>query len=276
MDVSVGLQQLGLSEYEARAYMALLAAPGANGYEVAKRSGVPRAKIYEVLGGLVTKGAAHVGNEGGERTVYYPTPHEALLARHLARATETVNALGPALSDLAAPLDESPLLTVRGYTALLEQAERIISAAENQLLVSGQPTEMDRLAGALRAAEARGADVYALVYGKADLGLRRQFSHSTVSTTGRISTAVPVLIVIGDHSEALLAEAAASDRATGLLTRQRGVVLIAAEYVKHDVFLCEAVRRFGDQINDRMDDLQAMWFTGPASQVNAKNGGTVR
>jgi len=44
------LQQLGLSGYEGKAYLSLLAAPEAlNGYELAKASGVPRSTVYEVI-----------------------------------------------------------------------------------------------------------------------------------------------------------------------------------------------------------------------------------
>jgi len=49
VDVLSGLQQLGFTAYEAKVYLALLAHPGSTGYEVARHSGVPRAKVYEVL-----------------------------------------------------------------------------------------------------------------------------------------------------------------------------------------------------------------------------------
>src|SRR4051794_14886946 len=52
------LQQLGFSEYEARAYLALLQRNPLNGYELAKVSGLPRANIYAVLQRLEERGAA--------------------------------------------------------------------------------------------------------------------------------------------------------------------------------------------------------------------------
>ena len=48
-DVTALLQQLGFSEYEARAYLALLQRSPLNGYELAKVSGLPRANTYAVL-----------------------------------------------------------------------------------------------------------------------------------------------------------------------------------------------------------------------------------
>jgi sugar-specific transcriptional regulator TrmB len=51
------LQALGFSQYEARAYCALLQESPANGHEVAKTAGIPTSKIYETLERLHQKGA---------------------------------------------------------------------------------------------------------------------------------------------------------------------------------------------------------------------------
>ena len=56
-DITALLQQLGFSEYEARAYLALLQRNPLNGYELAKVSGLPRANVYAVLQKLEERGA---------------------------------------------------------------------------------------------------------------------------------------------------------------------------------------------------------------------------
>src|SRR6266542_3193328 len=55
-DATALLQQLGFSEYEARAYLALLQRNPLNGYELAKVSGLPRANVYAVLQKLEDRG----------------------------------------------------------------------------------------------------------------------------------------------------------------------------------------------------------------------------
>jgi sugar-specific transcriptional regulator TrmB len=56
-DLTALLQQLGFSEYEARAYLALLQRNPLNGYELAKLSGLPRANVYAALQKLEERGA---------------------------------------------------------------------------------------------------------------------------------------------------------------------------------------------------------------------------
>jgi sugar-specific transcriptional regulator TrmB len=57
-DTYEALMAVGFGDYEARAYCALLLQSPANGYQVAKQSGIPRGKIYECLERLVARGAA--------------------------------------------------------------------------------------------------------------------------------------------------------------------------------------------------------------------------
>lgn len=52
------LQRLGLTSYEARAYVALTGRDSCTAAQAARLSGVPRQRIYDILGSLVEKGMA--------------------------------------------------------------------------------------------------------------------------------------------------------------------------------------------------------------------------
>jgi len=56
MNVVEKLRQIGLTEYEAKAYTALLNAHLNTATQVSEKSGVPRTRIYQVLESLQTKG----------------------------------------------------------------------------------------------------------------------------------------------------------------------------------------------------------------------------
>ncbi len=49
------LLKIGLSQYEAKAYLALIRSGSVNGGTLSKKSGVPQSKIYEVLYKLAHK-----------------------------------------------------------------------------------------------------------------------------------------------------------------------------------------------------------------------------
>ena len=61
------LMRIGFSDYEARAYISLLKMNPATAYEVAKLSGIPSSKIYEVLSKLLERGIALELIESGKK-----------------------------------------------------------------------------------------------------------------------------------------------------------------------------------------------------------------
>ncbi|PSG97165.1 hypothetical protein BRD56_06825 [Thermoplasmatales archaeon SW_10_69_26] len=73
------VQDYGLTEYEARAYLALLELHGGTAREVASLSRVPRTKIYQVLDDLHEKRLAEVIPERPKR--YVAVPFEEYLER---------------------------------------------------------------------------------------------------------------------------------------------------------------------------------------------------
>jgi sugar-specific transcriptional regulator TrmB len=73
------LQSLGFSEYEARAYMALLESSPATAYEVSKAAGLPRANTYGALESCTEKGAVQPFSQRPIR--YIPVDPQDLLSR---------------------------------------------------------------------------------------------------------------------------------------------------------------------------------------------------
>ncbi|MDX1610724.1 MAG: helix-turn-helix domain-containing protein [Candidatus Thermoplasmatota archaeon] len=73
------IQDYGLTEYEARAYLALLELGGGTAREVASLSRVPRTKIYQVLDDLHSKQLAEMIPERPKK--YLAVPFEEYLAR---------------------------------------------------------------------------------------------------------------------------------------------------------------------------------------------------
>jgi sugar-specific transcriptional regulator TrmB len=94
------LQRLGLTSYEARAYLALLRRDSCTAAETARLAGLPRQRVYDVLSTLVEKGLA--STRPGKAVKYAATPPEQALASLLARHRQELTELE---SDTASMLD---------------------------------------------------------------------------------------------------------------------------------------------------------------------------
>jgi len=83
-DLVSQLTRLGLTSYEAKAYLTLIRRDSFTAAQVARQSGLPRQRIYDVLGSLVQKGLAAA--RPGTVVKYAATPPEfaidLLLAAH--------------------------------------------------------------------------------------------------------------------------------------------------------------------------------------------------
>jgi sugar-specific transcriptional regulator TrmB len=144
------LINLGLTRYEATAYLSLLGRRGHSPAQVAAHAGVPRQRIYDVLAALSARGLCVERHAGGQRHFYAVDPAVALPAllderrrqfeaeqeRMGGQAATLMEALASAFaagSDLADPLDYVDVLLDRRRVA--ERAVQLAQAAEREICV---------------------------------------------------------------------------------------------------------------------------------------------
>lgn len=93
------IQKLGFSQYESKAYLSLLQHSPVTGYELSKRSGVPRSMIYEVINKLIDRGAVYT--IPSDPLKYTPVPARELLKRVRRNLDATFDFLDSSLASLS-------------------------------------------------------------------------------------------------------------------------------------------------------------------------------
>jgi sugar-specific transcriptional regulator TrmB len=96
------LTQLGLTTYEAKAYVALLGRDSFTAAQVSRQAGLPRQRIYDVLGSLVEKGLAssRPGSVVKYAAVAPELAVERLVAEHRRQLDDLERSAARAISDL--------------------------------------------------------------------------------------------------------------------------------------------------------------------------------
>ena len=96
------LTQLGLTTYEAKAYVALLGRDSFTAAQVSRQAGLPRQRIYDVLGSLVEKGlaSARPGAVVKYAAVSPELAVDRLVAEHRRQLEDLEHAAARAISDL--------------------------------------------------------------------------------------------------------------------------------------------------------------------------------
>ena len=148
-DLVAQLTRLGLTSYEAKAYLTLIRRDSFTAAQVARQSGLPRQRIYDVLGSLVQKGLA-VARPGN--VVKYAatapelaidlllTAHRDELSRMERDARGMVHDLKPAYEAGQAHTDPLEYIEVlRDRRAINERFAELQGAVKKEILVFTKP-----------------------------------------------------------------------------------------------------------------------------------------
>ena len=223
------LQDLGLSGYEAQAYLAALRHPPLTGYQLSKVSGVPRSRIYETIEKLTTKGL--LVSQPGERNLVTARDYRAFLDQKEKDAAATMRSLREGLAALSAP-EPSGIWTISGREPILELALDLIRQATRHIYVVAVEADLAPLAAGLPKDRRGGPPIYGVYCGEGEVAIRGLIRH-----LGPDCSRGSEIAVVVDGDRALIGCTRPEDTASAALTRNAGVVSITEQYIKHEIFL---------------------------------------
>jgi hypothetical protein len=245
------LEALGFTEYEARAYLALLRGGAQTGYQVAKASGIPRPNIYPVLARLVQRGAVNkVDAKGADR--YTALPSEQMLRNversffvQAQRARETMAQLEESRTD-------EQIWNIDGYEQVLDRARLLIDGATRRLLVGVWSNESARISDSIANAERRGVEVTTLC--------AQGCPQECGGCTGRLyrydleeNLAPRTLIVVRDQEELVAGQCYEDGSARGATTRMPAFVSLATQSLENTIAVAEIARSLGPRLLRLLD-----------------------
>jgi len=169
------LQELGLTDYETRAYLALLEKGVLTASQVSKHSRVPYSKVYETLTSLEEKG--WIETEHGRPSRYYPkAPSEALAAMKLQLEDKVKTWEKTIVSELEPfyerrEIREKPdLWILRGEFNTLAKLKEMVEKTKNELMIAAPilpKTLADAIAPMLMRLQSANVKIFFMVSRKA-------------------------------------------------------------------------------------------------------------
>ena len=242
------LVQIGFSEYEAKAYVALLRESPVTGYQLSKMSGVPRSMIYEVLGKLVTRGAAMtLRKEGG--TQYAPVPAAEFLDKLHREQEQLFASLQSDLDSLGSAPDLDYVWNIEGYENILAKAEEMIGQARESIYLALKPDTFVALQPMLEEAVQRG--VRAVIYTASALDLPGgQVVVTPMSEEAASRVEGLGLILVVDGEGVLISEWLTASQARASWASSPLLVFIAEHHLRTDPYLPQILACLGERAAD--------------------------
>jgi sugar-specific transcriptional regulator TrmB len=250
------LGRLGFSQYESKAYVGLLTRSPVTGYELAKRSGIPRSMVYETLGKLVDRGAAHL--VPSEPVMYAPVPAAVLLERYRQRNEETFGYLQRELGAIEKSPEMDVVAHVRGEVQINTEIVSIVDQARSELWLALWAPQVELLRQPVARALERNVTVFSVLFGDETSELGWTFRHSYMAPeVVKRRLGGHLTIAARDAEEVVIAEYIDVGGSWAVKTRDPALVLVATDYVRHDIMFDVIVPEFG------VDRLTSIWEQDP-------------
>ncbi|ULO04906.1 TrmB family transcriptional regulator [Paenibacillus sp. 19GGS1-52] len=168
------LRKLGLSDLEARCYLALHGQTPSSGYEVAKQVSISRSNVYAALRGLVEKGVCRAVE--GDPITFAAIPIGQVIKLLQADFERTAHLLE---NELTALPETPPFFSNwKGEQQVDLAIRRLAANARNEILVDLWAEDLHWVEEPLLTAERRGTAVHLMVIGETPTELERVIVHS--------------------------------------------------------------------------------------------------
>lgn len=240
------LMKLGFSEYESRAYLALIKENPLTAYETAGSSGIPSSKIYSVLAKLQSKGLVLEIRDGNKKH-YIPQDSDEFLASYRYRMDSQLRELKKGFSRIAQSPQMSYIWNINYYEDLVEKAERLILKAEKYLLLSVWEEEAEHLKPILSERVDAGLPCASVYFGENGNLPGMVFDHPIQDTLYRERGGRGFSLVC-DGAEALVGTISEAGISEGAFSSSPGFVIQTEDYIKHDIYIMKIVKRFDHKL----------------------------
>lgn len=242
------LKQFGLTEYEAKVYVALVTQSPSAAADISKRSTVPRARVYGTLDSLVEKGL--VLKEQAEKTaVYRALPVELFIEKAQQDFEKNANDVERALKELAQKPQEQPVqvMTLQERETILQYCRHLLENAKETVFMSMWDDMYELLRADIEKASkhvhVKGVTIHAKdVLPTVDTHRITNYTETTKNPHWFIMTI--------DHEQAIYGSPV-TERLSAFLTDDPMHIYILEDYIWHDVLVNRLVKKTED---DALDD----------------------
>jgi len=240
------LQHLNFTQYESMAYLALLKQSEVTGYELAKNSGIPDSKIYAVLNKLIEKDVILALDS--EPVKYTPIPPNDIISRIKGDYLHTFDTLSEGLNDIYKN-DQTPdqyIWNLNGRQEIMRRIIEFIDQSEYSLYLSVWDEEVAGIKESLYRADKRGVKMSIVHYGDIHLGIGQEYRHGREHQIRQQRGARRIALEV-DEEKVVLAHFVDDGASNALWTNNTGIVLLAKDYIIHDIYTIRMAEKFGPE-----------------------------
>ncbi|MES9682398.1 TrmB family transcriptional regulator [Bacillus sp. AFS001701] len=256
-DLVQQFKKLGFNEYEAKSYVSLVKQGPVTAYQVSKDSGIPRARIYDVLGNLVEKGIV-LKEEINETTRYSPLPIDIFLQKAQSEWQSTYSVISDSLKDLESfgEKEDNRVITLKDYKTIINYCETLIKKAEKRIVISMWDEMYEVLKKELISSTEKATIQGITLHVENPIGNLE--SHRITPFTETKST--DHWFILSIDSKEMIYGPSIEERSVAFYTNDPVHIYLLEDYIWHDVLVNRLVRRSQDALEQWITSERRAFF----------------
>ncbi|AEF25192.1 TrmB family transcriptional regulator [Streptococcus parauberis] len=241
------MKQFGYTESETNIYLSLVENGSMTGYEVSKKSGVPRSKVYNNLETLVKKGVVLVNKS--EPKIYSAISPEEFVSMLKQTTLGDIQYLDDHLSDIKEKEDDTLLWQLENKEAVQHKILYMIEHAKESLYIQiWEESLSPTIIQALKEAEARLEGFVCILFspsGHYTLPFKRFYPHGFETDKLEDMGGRWVNLICDDD---IVLFGTLDDTCDVIWSHNKAMRLLAKEYVKHDAYTLKIIQEHGQEL----------------------------
>ncbi|MBI4844835.1 MAG: TrmB family transcriptional regulator [Nitrospirae bacterium] len=247
------LIKLGVTENEAKAYVALIKENPASAYEISKISGIPSSKIYEVISKLESRGMVQSIHGESKRRLFIPAPPGEFIDFFRSTLNENLEAVSSELKEIKTGADTGYTWHIKKYENLILRSKRMLNTARESILLLIWANEMENLFYALKNAENRKVKTAVIHYGATNIQIEKLYRHPLTDTIYEQRNSRGFTL-IADSKEVLTGSIEGKDKTEAIWSMNRAFVMMAEDYLRHDIYFMKLASRFNPIFQEKFGE----------------------
>ncbi|MFJ8090276.1 TrmB family transcriptional regulator [Lysinibacillus sp. NPDC095746] len=241
------LKELGFTEYEAKAYIALVQNSHVSAYQVSKNSGIPRARIYDILDVLVEKGLV-LKEETADQTIYSSIPVAVFLQQIQQRWQSNFTSISDQLEKLEVKEQEAEhkVVTIKGKEAIVNYCQSLLKKAEKKVILSMWEDMYGELREAIQEV-AQHIPIHGITL-NVDENVSPLDQHRTTQYTRKTST--PHWFILSVDGQEMIYGHSPAKHETAFITNDPVHIYLLEDYIWHDVLINRLLKRDDTELEE--------------------------
>jgi len=230
------LMKIGLTKYESMAYLTLLGNQEITAYEVSKRSGVPKSKIYGAIESLIEKRIAILN--GTDPIKYATIPLDKFLSNYKTETDTTIDYLKENIKNMKTTEITDYIWHFNGYDQIFAKIKIMLNDVKESIYLDTWAEDYDILYNDLLGTSKNNIDLTSVIYGNVKNTVGKTYYHEMYGMNKVAAKNGRWLSLVVDNKECLFATFS-NNLSSCVWTQNKSFMLMTETFITHDIYIAE-------------------------------------